>query len=115
YFSGIPWGGGERLFALILPAKGEPFFVCPAFERDRAEEQIGLSPFAGSGDIRTWEEDESPYLLVAEGLRDHGLSSGRLSPARRPLRRALRSIGGRYEGRLGTGHRFHMRAGWVLG
>ncbi|MGO8817399.1 MAG: M24 family metallopeptidase [Terriglobia bacterium] len=78
YFSGIRWGGGERLFALVLPAKGEPFFVCPAFERDRAEEQIGLSPFAGSGDIRTWEEDESPYSLVAEGLRDHGLSSGRL-------------------------------------
>jgi len=78
YFTGIHWGGGERLFALILPAKGEPFFVCPAFERDRAEEQIGLSPFAGSGEIRTWEEDESPYALVAEGLRDHGVSSGRL-------------------------------------
>ena len=78
YFSGIRWGGGERLFALILPAKGEPFFVCPAFERDRAEEQIALSPFAGSGDVRTWEEDESPYARVAEGLRDRGLSSGRL-------------------------------------
>jgi Xaa-Pro dipeptidase len=78
YFSNIRWGGGERLFALILPAKGEPFFVCPAFERDRAEEQIALSPFAGSGDMRTWEEDESPYLRVAEGLRDRGISSGRL-------------------------------------
>ena len=78
YFSNIRWGGGERLFALILPAKGEPFFVCPAFERERAEEEIALSPFAGSGDLRTWEEDESPYLRVAEGLRDRGLSSGRL-------------------------------------
>jgi len=78
YFSNIRWGGGERLFALILPAKGEPFFVCPAFERERAEEQIALSPFTGSGEVRTWEEDESPYLRVAEGLRDRGLSSGRL-------------------------------------
>ena len=78
YFSNIRWGGGERLFALILPAKGEPFFVCPAFERDRAAEEIALSPFAASGDVRTWEEDESPYLRVAEGLRDRGLSSGRL-------------------------------------
>jgi Xaa-Pro dipeptidase len=78
YFSGIRWGGGERLFALILPAKGEPFFVCPAFERDRAEEQIALSPFAGGGDLRTWEEDESPYVRVVEGLRGRGLSSGRL-------------------------------------
>ena len=78
YFSNIRWGGGERLFALILPAKGEPFFVCPAFERDRAEEQIALSPFAGNSDIRTWEEHESPYLRVAEGLRDRGVASGRL-------------------------------------
>jgi len=78
YFSNIRWGGGERLFALILPAKGEPFFVCPAFERDRAAEQIAQSPFAGSGDVRTWEEDESPYMRVAEGLRDRGLSSCRL-------------------------------------
>jgi Xaa-Pro dipeptidase len=78
YFSNIRFGGGERLFALILPAKGEPFFVCPAFESDRVEEQIALSPFAGSGDLRTWEEDESPYLRIGEGLRDRGLSSGRL-------------------------------------
>jgi len=86
YFSNIRWGGGERLFALILPAKGEPFFVCPAFERDRAREQIAISPFAGpfatpvagNSDVRTWEEDESPYQRVAEGLRDRGISSGRL-------------------------------------
>jgi Xaa-Pro dipeptidase len=78
YFSNIRFGGGERLFALILPAKGQPFFVCPAFERDRAEEQIARSPFAGSAEVRTWEEDESPYLHIAEGLRDRGLSSGRL-------------------------------------
>jgi len=78
YFSNIRWGGGERLFALILPAKGEPFFVCPAFERDRAEEQIAISPFTENRDVRTWEEDESPYRRVAEGLRDRGISSGRL-------------------------------------
>ena len=78
YFSGIRWGGGERLFALILPAQGAPFFVCPAFERDRAEEQIALGPFAGGSELHTWEEDESPYARVAEGLRDRGLASGRL-------------------------------------
>src|SRR5262249_19241910 len=31
YFTNIRWGGGERLFACIIPAKGEPFLVCPAF------------------------------------------------------------------------------------
>jgi len=47
YFTGMRWGGGERLTACVVPAKGEPFFVCPAFEEDRAREQIALGPFAG--------------------------------------------------------------------
>src|SRR5579864_79483 len=36
YFTGIRWWGGERTFALVLPAKGEAFYVCPAFEEGRA-------------------------------------------------------------------------------
>jgi len=32
YFSGIRWWGGERLFAMVLPARGAAFYVCPAFE-----------------------------------------------------------------------------------
>ena len=48
YFTNIRWWGGERLFALILPAKGQTFFVCPSFERDRAAEVIDQSPFAGA-------------------------------------------------------------------
>src|SRR5690348_4848586 len=72
YFSSIHWYGDERLFALILPAQGEPFYVCPAFERDRALEQISLGPLAGNPDVRVWEEDESPYELVASGLKERG-------------------------------------------
>src|SRR5580700_10653153 len=30
YFAGLRWWGGERLFALVLPAKGAAFYVCPA-------------------------------------------------------------------------------------
>ena len=61
----------------FLTAKGEPFFVCPAFEEDRAREQIALGPFgSGHADVRTWNEDESPYALVANGLKDRGLSGG---------------------------------------
>jgi len=78
YFTNLRWGGGERLFALILPAKGEPFYVCPAFERDRAEEQITQGPLGPGAEIRIWQEDESPYEHVAQGLKDRGLSGGRL-------------------------------------
>src|SRR5262245_38322946 len=68
YFTNIRWGGGERLFACIIPAKGEPFLVCPAFEEDRALEQIALGPLADAhADVRTWNEDEDPYALVAQG------------------------------------------------
>ncbi len=77
YFTNIRWGGGERLFACVIPAKGQPFFVCPAFEEDRAREQIALGPFAdGVADVRTWNEDESPYALVAQGLKDRGIAAG---------------------------------------
>ena len=79
YFTNIRWGGGERLFSCVIPSKGDPFFVCPAFEEDRAREQIGLGPFGeGKADVRTWNEDESPYALVANGLKDRGIATGRL-------------------------------------
>jgi Xaa-Pro dipeptidase len=77
YFSGIRWWGGERLFALILPAKGTAFFVCPYFETDRSHEQITHSPLADA-EVRYWNEDESPYRLVAQGLKDRGLAAGAL-------------------------------------
>lgn len=79
YFTNIHWGGGERLTACVIPAKGEPFFVCPAFEEDRAREQIALGPFGGGqADVRTWNEDESPYALVASGLKDRAVATGTL-------------------------------------
>lgn len=79
YFTNIRWFGGERLFACVIPAKGEPFFVCPAFEEDRAREQIARGPFGdGRADVRTWNEDESPYALLARGLRDRGAATARV-------------------------------------
>jgi Xaa-Pro dipeptidase len=78
YFSGIQWGLSERLFAMVLPVKGDAFYVSPAFEEDRAREQIAKGPLGGGADVRTWEEHESPYERVAQGLKDRGIASGRL-------------------------------------
>jgi Xaa-Pro dipeptidase len=82
YFTGVDWWGGERLFALVLPAKGAAFYVCPAFEEGRAREQLSN---AGSGehdgehaDIRVWQEDENPYQRVAQGLKERGIAGGKL-------------------------------------
>ena len=76
YFAGIRWWGGERLFAMVLPAKGAAFYVAPAFEEGRAREQIALGPDGKNPDVRVWQEDESPYACVAQGLGDRGISSG---------------------------------------
>jgi Xaa-Pro dipeptidase len=76
YFTGIRWWGGERLFALVLSAKGAAFYVCPAFEEGRAGEQIASAPEGARGDVRTWQEDENPYHLVAQGLKERGAATG---------------------------------------
>jgi Xaa-Pro dipeptidase len=78
YFSNISWGLSERLLGLVLPREGRAFVVCPAFERDRAMEQIEVGPLKGGADVLTWEEHESPYQRVAEGLRAQGISTGRM-------------------------------------
>jgi len=78
YFTSVRWGNSERLFAAVLPVKGEAFFVCPAFEEERAREQIATGPAGVNASVLTWQEDEDPYRLVAAGLRDLGIGAGRL-------------------------------------
>ncbi len=75
YFTGIRWWGGERLFAMVLPAKGAAFYVCPAFEEGRAREQIAGAPEGEQPDVRTWQEDDNPYQRLAQGLKDRGISA----------------------------------------
>jgi len=78
YFTGIRWWGGERLFALVLPARGAAFYICPAFEEGRAREQIANAPEGNNPDVRVWQEDESPYHLLAQGLKDRGAATGKI-------------------------------------
>ena len=73
YFTGMRWGTSERMFALVIPARGDIAWVCPKFEEERARELIKMG-----NDIRTWEEDGSPYQRVAEIFRDRGLRMGRI-------------------------------------
>src|SRR5438270_12935324 len=78
YFSGMLWWGGERTFALVLPARGAAFYVCPGFEEGRAREQISDAPDGDEPDVRVWQEDENPYQRIAQGLKDRGIASGKL-------------------------------------
>ncbi len=78
YFTGVRWWGGERTFALVLPAKGAAFYVCPAFEEGRAREQLANAPDGEQADVRVWQEDESPYQRFAQGVKERGIASGKL-------------------------------------
>jgi len=73
YYTGMRWGLSERPFVAVLPAKGELAFVCPGFEEARARERIKFTD-----DVRVWQEDESPYRVIAGILRDRGVTTGRV-------------------------------------
>jgi Xaa-Pro dipeptidase len=62
---------------MFLPVKGDPFFVCPAFEEGRAREQLALGPF-GKAEVLTWQENEDPYARVATGMSALGVRSGKI-------------------------------------
>src|SRR6476659_3935856 len=68
YYTGKRWSTSERMFALVIPARGELAWICPKFEEERARELIQMG-----NDVRTWEEEESPYQRVAEVFRDRGI------------------------------------------
>ncbi len=78
YFSNVRWGLSERMMALVVPARANAFVVCPAFEEERAREQLDSGPFGGDTQVYTWQEHEDPYVLVAQGLRDRGIAGGKL-------------------------------------
>jgi Xaa-Pro dipeptidase len=73
YFTGISWWPSERTMVAIIPARGEVKYVCPAFEAERLRQLITIGK-----EVRTWEEDESPYRQIAGVLRDYGIRTGNI-------------------------------------
>ena len=73
YYTGVRWGNSERMFAAVIPARGELAWITPKFEEARARELIRFG-----NDIRAWEEDESPYQVVAGIFKDRSIRTGRI-------------------------------------
>jgi len=78
YFTGMKWGLSERLLAVIIPVQGNAFLVTPKFEEERALEQARSGPLGAGTEVMAWEEDESPYKLVAQGLGARQIATGTL-------------------------------------
>jgi Xaa-Pro dipeptidase len=73
YFTGISWWLSERTMVAVIPASGEIIYVCPAFEEGRLHEQITIGK-----KVYTWQEDESPYELIAHAFSEAGISGGKI-------------------------------------
>lgn len=77
YYAGVRWGLSERMFGMVIPAKGDIAYVVPGFEEARARELIRFGK-----DVRVWQEDEPPGMRVAEVLKDRGIATGRIGTGR---------------------------------
>ncbi|HEY0660722.1 MAG TPA: Xaa-Pro peptidase family protein [Lysobacter sp.] len=75
YFSGLVWWPSERLVAMIVRRSGPPVMVCPQFELGSVKAGQGIDV-----DLRTWEEHENPYQLVADALQEQGTRRVALDP-----------------------------------
>jgi Xaa-Pro dipeptidase len=74
YFTGIRWHRSERTTAAVIPARGEVLIVTPAFEEPSVRETLLVG-----GDVRPWDESDSPFAAIVQGLRDRGVRAGHIA------------------------------------
>jgi len=64
YFTGYNPGRSERFIGLFVPVRGAPVIVCPAFEVERITRNMTLPGV----DVRGWEEQANPFVLVRQTI-----------------------------------------------
>ena len=74
YFTGLRFKPTERLHGVVIPAEGDLIYISPAFEEAKLRTMLQLP-----GDVRCWEEHESPTSLVIDVVRDLGYSKGTIA------------------------------------
>ena len=63
YYTGLSLGLSERIHGALVPASGPVTYVTPTFEEPKLQTLIRIP-----GEIAMWEEDESPFALIAARL-----------------------------------------------
>jgi Xaa-Pro dipeptidase len=66
YFTGIRWWRSERFTGAVLLADGDFAIITPFFEEPSIRESLTFGD-----DVRTWHEDQSPFKLVVDYLREN--------------------------------------------
>ena len=74
YFTGVRWRRSERTTAAVVPARGGVVIVTPAFEEPSVRETLQVA-----GDVRPWDEDASPFVRIADALRERATGPGPLA------------------------------------
>ena len=69
-FTGTPHAAWDRLTCGAVTREGQVHVICPAFERP------GVSGADNIATIHTWREEENPYKVFGDALRESGVKSG---------------------------------------
>ena len=71
YFTGMKWNPSERMVGAILFSNGTLIYIAPEFEKGTIFDFMLIE-----GEVRCWEEHESPYELFTTILRENGIEKG---------------------------------------
>jgi Xaa-Pro aminopeptidase len=55
---------------VVIPVEGQPCIVTPFFEEPSIRESLAIP-----AEVRVWQEDESPFALIAGFLKERGLAA----------------------------------------
>jgi Xaa-Pro dipeptidase len=82
YLAGVSWGRSERAFALLVLADGSHFWICPAFEAEKAKLSVG-APGGPGGAIVPWDEHEYAWRPLASALAERRVERLAVDPSTR--------------------------------
>jgi len=71
YYTGTRWYASERMVGAIIPQNGDIQYIAPFFEVNTLNQYMTVS-----GEVKAWQEHESPYKLFIATLREMGISKG---------------------------------------
>tara|TARA_R110000737_G_scaffold317535_2_gene328253 strand:- start:475 stop:1704 length:1230 start_codon:yes stop_codon:yes gene_type:complete len=74
YFTGTRWYASERMVGAIIPQQGEIKYITPFFEVSTLSQYMTVK-----GEIKGWQEHESPYQLFKQTLAELGIHKGRVA------------------------------------
>ena len=93
YFTGMRWWGGERLFAMVLPAKGSHFMCAPHSKKAVPASRSPTLPMARTLTCAPGRKMKIPISSSRKGLKERGIATASLGSKRlsaSSLRTALR-------------------------